>query len=108
MDLLRNKFSHTAVTYLREGKKFDRDDTHTLFMETLVALQEVLLQSRLPYMSEFRNTGTALWNHVRSLAKKGFNDLAIDQLDLVVQFREASKCPPSRLSPRLYGYFSTV
>ena len=86
-------FLNTAATYLREGKKFgDNDDTHKLFMKTFAVLREVLRQSRSPYTSEFRNASMSVWNHVRDLGEKGFNDLAIDQLEFVVQFRKASRC----------------
>ena len=93
-------FYNTLTVYLHEGKKIgDDDDTHELFIDLAASLQDVLLLSRSPYTSEFRDLSMTLWDVIRSLREKGFNDLAIDRLELVLQFKKASKCPPPH-----YGY----
>ena len=48
----------------------------------------------------------ALWDLIRSLREKGFNDLAIDRLELVLQFKKGPKCPPLTIRAPLY-LFST-
>ena len=90
----------TLPVYLHEGKKFgDDDEIHKLFMETIAFLQDVLRLSRSPYTSAFRDLSMDLWDAIRSLREKGFNDLAIDRLELVLQFKKAPKCPPAPPTP---------
>ena len=93
-------FYNTLTVYLHEGRKFgDDDDTHKLFVEVVALLQYVLRLSRSPYTFEFRDGSMDLWDAIRSLREKGFNDLAIDRLVLVLKFKRAYKCPPNPPPP---------